>query len=72
MAGPTWNAASQRIFRPSRARLALRVPRGSSAVLALVCVAQFMVILDVSIVNVALPSIRFGSGVLVPPGCSGW
>ena len=29
-------------------------------VLAVVCVAQFMVILDVSIVNVALPSIQRG------------
>src|SRR5262249_16395624 len=28
------------------------------AVLALVCLAQFMVILDISVVNVALPSIR--------------
>jgi EmrB/QacA subfamily drug resistance transporter len=36
----------------------LRLPRGSNAVLVLVCLAQFMVILDVSIVNVALPSIR--------------
>jgi EmrB/QacA subfamily drug resistance transporter len=37
------------------------VPRGrhapDAAVLALVCVAQFMVVLDISIVNVALPSI---------------
>jgi EmrB/QacA subfamily drug resistance transporter len=32
--------------------------RGPSALLVLVCLAQFMVILDVSIVNVALPSIR--------------
>jgi EmrB/QacA subfamily drug resistance transporter len=38
----------------------LRLPRGSNAVLVLVCLAQFMVILDVSIVNVALPSIRSG------------
>ncbi len=28
--------------------------------LAVICVAQFMVILDVSIVNVALPSIQRG------------
>ncbi len=41
---------------------ALRLPRGSNAVLALVCLAQFMVILDVSIVNVALPSVRAGLG----------
>ncbi|HZD00357.1 MAG TPA: MFS transporter [Actinomycetes bacterium] len=42
-------------------RTASRVERrgGSDAwVLALVCLAQFMVVLDVSIVNVALPSIR--------------
>ena len=31
-------------------------------ILALTCLAQFMVILDVSVVNVALPSIRYGSG----------
>jgi EmrB/QacA subfamily drug resistance transporter len=34
--------------------------RASGRLLALVCVAQFMVILDVSIVNVALPSIQSG------------
>jgi EmrB/QacA subfamily drug resistance transporter len=34
--------------------------RGSAALLVLVCLAQLMVILDVSIVNVALPSIRDG------------
>jgi len=32
------------------------------ALLAVVCLAQFMVILDVSIVNIALPSIRNGLG----------
>src|SRR6516165_12677616 len=31
-----------------------------TALLLIVCLAQFMVILDVSIVNVALPSIRSG------------
>ncbi|HEX3947882.1 MAG TPA: hypothetical protein VHW47_09255, partial [Acidimicrobiales bacterium] len=31
--------------------------RHDRAILALACVAQFMVILDVSVVNVALPSI---------------
>lgn len=36
--------------------------RGSNALLVLICLAQFMVILDVSIVNVALPSIRDGLG----------
>jgi EmrB/QacA subfamily drug resistance transporter len=34
----------------------------SSVLLLVVCLAQFMVILDVSIVNVALPSIRNGLG----------
>src|SRR5436190_21592222 len=33
-----------------------------NAVLLMVCLAQFMVILDVSIVNVALPTIRGGLG----------
>ena len=37
---------------------AARVRPSSGALLAVVCLAQFMVILDVSIVNVALPSIR--------------
>jgi len=32
----------------------------TNALLAVVCLAQFMVILDVSIVNIALPSIRNG------------
>ena len=35
-------------------------PSGKTALLLIVCLAQFMVILDVSIVNVALPSIRSG------------
>src|SRR3984885_8997419 len=34
----------------------------SNALLVVVCLAQFMVILDVAIVNVALPSIRAGLG----------
>ncbi|HZE03682.1 MAG TPA: MFS transporter, partial [Solirubrobacteraceae bacterium] len=34
----------------------------TGALLAVVCLAQFMVILDVSIVNIALPSIRDGLG----------
>ena len=34
----------------------------TNALVAVVCLAQFMVILDVSIVNVALPSIRSGLG----------
>ena len=32
--------------------------RPSSLVLAVVCVAQFMVVLDISIVNVALPNMQ--------------
>jgi EmrB/QacA subfamily drug resistance transporter len=36
--------------------------RNTNLVLVVVCLAQFMVILDVSIVNVALPSIRAGLG----------
>jgi EmrB/QacA subfamily drug resistance transporter len=38
------------------------VRRDSNALLLLVCLAQFMVILDVSIVNVALPAIQNGLG----------
>src|SRR5579884_3399367 len=37
-------------------------PRHPTATLLLACLAQFMVILDVSVVNVALPSIRHGLG----------
>jgi EmrB/QacA subfamily drug resistance transporter len=36
--------------------------RDSNALLIMICLAQFMVILDVSIVNVALPTIRDGLG----------
>jgi EmrB/QacA subfamily drug resistance transporter len=38
------------------------VRRDSNALLLLVCLAQFMVILDISIVNVALPAIRNSLG----------
>jgi EmrB/QacA subfamily drug resistance transporter len=42
-------------------QLPKRAARGrSGALLVLICLAQFMVILDISIVNVALPSIREG------------
>jgi EmrB/QacA subfamily drug resistance transporter len=37
-----------------------RLPSSTTALLVVVCLAQFMVILDVAIVNVALPSIRNG------------
>jgi EmrB/QacA subfamily drug resistance transporter len=43
-------------------RLARR-PSSTNALLLVVCLAQFMVILDVSIVNVALPSIHDGLGL---------
>src|SRR6201997_15818 len=36
--------------------------RSKTALLLVVCLAQFMVILDISIVNVALPSIHSGLG----------
>ena len=35
-------------------------PRSTNALLLVVCLAQFMVILDIAIVNVALPSMRSG------------
>src|SRR3954465_8228841 len=34
--------------------------RGANVLLVLLCIAQFMVVLDVSVVNVALPAIRRG------------
>jgi EmrB/QacA subfamily drug resistance transporter len=43
---------------PAFRQLSQRRPSSTRALLAVVCLAQFMVILDVSIVNVALPSIR--------------
>ena len=39
---------------------------GSALLLAVCCVAQFMVILDLSIVNVALPSIQSSLGFSSP------
>jgi len=39
------------------------VPRSKGAILALACAAQFMVVLDLAIVNVALPSIQRDLGV---------
>jgi MFS family permease len=47
---------------PPRTASAARSRVRPSAVLVLLCVAQFMVVLDVSIVNVALPSIRHALG----------
>jgi EmrB/QacA subfamily drug resistance transporter len=43
-----------------------RRPSGSTWLLAVCCVAQFMVILDLSIVNVALPSIQSSLGFSSP------
>jgi EmrB/QacA subfamily drug resistance transporter len=52
--------------RPAAANPNPRFPRVPSwAVLAIACAAQFMVVLDVSIVNVALPSIRTSLGLSV-------
>ena len=42
-----------------------RRPSRDSLVLAIACVAQFMVVLDVSIVNVALPQMRHDLGLSV-------
>jgi EmrB/QacA subfamily drug resistance transporter len=55
-------AIRARLERVRIGRLPFGLPRGRNAALVLVCLAQFMVILDVSIVNVALPSIRSGLG----------
>src|SRR5947199_8331923 len=38
----------------------IKTPRSTNVLLLVVCLAQFMVILDVAIVNVALPSMRSG------------
>jgi EmrB/QacA subfamily drug resistance transporter len=45
---------------PQISQIRGRRPSSGTALLAVVCLAQFMVILDVSIVNIALPSIRGG------------
>jgi MFS family permease len=47
---------------PSRSRAETSPAAGKSSLLVVVCLAQFMVILDVSIVNVALPEIHNGLG----------
>ena len=44
----------------SRKGAGLQVPRGGAALLATLAMAQFMVVLDFTIVNVALPSIQHG------------
>src|ERR1700709_236112 len=43
-----------------------RVPASANVVLAVVAVAQFMVVLDASVVNVALPSIQRDVGFSEP------
>ena len=53
---PTVDRATPTGSSATRGRL------GSTSALTLLCVAQFMVVLDVSIVNVALPSIRHALG----------
>jgi len=50
-------ATGQTMTRDLR-RIGARFPAAPGVVLLLVCLGQFMVILDVSVVNVALPSIR--------------
>jgi EmrB/QacA subfamily drug resistance transporter len=45
---------------PSIRQVSRQRPSSTNGLLAVVCLAQFMVILDVSIVNIALPSIRGG------------
>ena len=51
---------------PSRPRPSAGAGSGSDWLLAVCCVAQFMVILDLSIVNVALPSIQSSLGFSSP------
>jgi EmrB/QacA subfamily drug resistance transporter len=52
-------AIQRSVDKPGRREIGASAPR-TGALLVLVCLAQLMVILDVSIVNVALPSIRDG------------
>ena len=47
---------------PGHRRAGMCMRRNSNALLLVVCLGQFMVILDVSIVNVALPSIKDALG----------
>ncbi|HYH30886.1 MAG TPA: MFS transporter, partial [Pseudonocardia sp.] len=43
--------------------MTVAVPRQGAGVVALACAAQFLVVLDVSVVNVALPSVQAALGV---------
>ena len=45
--------------------------RARWAALVVVCFAQFMVVLDATIVNVALPSIQTDLRLSAPSSCSG-
>ncbi|CAJ59248.1 Putative transmembrane transport protein [Frankia alni ACN14a] len=51
------------IARPAPSAATSSTTSSKAAILTLACVAQFMVILDVSIVNVALPAMRHGLGL---------
>ena len=50
-----------------------QAPRPSNRwlILVIACLAQFMVVLDATIVNVALPSIQRGPALLRRRACSG-
>jgi hypothetical protein len=50
-------------------RLRMRPRDHANTLLTVICLAQFMVLLDISIVNVALPSMRTGCAS-APPGCT--
>jgi len=54
-------AAGEKVTTELR-RAGARFPAAPGLVLLLVCLGQFMVVLDVSVVNVALPSIRHDLG----------
>jgi EmrB/QacA subfamily drug resistance transporter len=59
---PTIAATAGRAKRPAAAEASAPAHERHALLLAVCCTAQFMVILDVSIVNVALPSIRASLG----------
>jgi EmrB/QacA subfamily drug resistance transporter len=59
-------AASPRVTQTPSAETENKQGSGSAWLLAVCCVAQFMVILDLSIVNVALPSIQLNLGFSAP------
>src|SRR5580692_5848629 len=58
--------ASPGVTRAAPAAAENKQGSGSAWLLAVCCVAQFMVILDLSIVNVALPSIQLNLGFTAP------